>query len=70
MRWAAIRISHVEQAYKLVLPEIIKATAEAKSRKRARGLGALCRRSTRANGRLQKVVIREGQLQLLSLDWI
>ncbi len=59
---------YVEQAYKLVLPEIIKATGTAKPKAEAdwaRYLGEYESEWERV-----KVVIREGQLQIVNLDYI
>ncbi|MCY3781290.1 MAG: serine hydrolase [Chloroflexi bacterium] len=59
---------YVQQAYKLVLPEIIKATAEEKPEAQedwARYVGVY-----ESDWAMQKVVIRDGQLQIVSLDWI
>ena len=59
---------YLEQAYKLVLPEIIKATAEDKPEAQAgwaRYIGIY-----ESDWALQKVVARDGQLQLVNLDWI
>lgn len=55
-----------EQAYKLVLPELIKATAEAKPE--ANPVWQKFVGDYASEWALQKVVIREGQLQLLYLD--
>ncbi len=60
--------AYVEQAYKLVLPEIIKATAEDKPAAQedwARYVGVYESEWDR-----QKVVIREGQLQIVSLEYL
>ena len=59
---------YVEQAYKLVLPEIIKTTADDRPQAQddwARFIGIY-----ESEWATQKVVIRAGQLQLVSLDWI
>lgn len=59
---------YVEQAYKLVLPEIIKATAEDKPAAPddwRKYVGVYESEWDR-----QKVVIRDGRLQLVSLNWI
>ena len=59
---------YVEQAYKLALPEIIKATAEDQPEAQedwSRYVGVYESECDR-----QKVVIRAAQLQLVSLDWI
>ncbi len=59
---------YVEQAYKLALPEIIRATAEAKPAPQEdwqRFVGVY-----ESDWTIQKVVIRDGQLQLISLEWV
>ncbi len=59
---------YVEQAYKLALPEIIKAMAEDKPEAQedwARYVGVY-----ESEWGRQKVVVRDGQLQIVSLDWI
>ncbi len=59
---------YVEQAYKLVQPEIIKATADDKPAAQAhwrKFVGVYESEWAR-----QKVVIRDNQLQLISLDWL
>ena len=59
---------YAEQAYKLVLPEIIKATAEEKPRAQddwQRYVGVYESEWDRT-----KVVIRDGQLQIVSLNFI
>lgn len=55
-----------ERAYKLVLPELIKASAEAKQE--ARPVWQKYVGDYASEWALQKVVIRDGQLQLLYLD--
>lgn len=59
---------YVEQAYKLVLPEIIKATAEDKPE--AQDVWAPYVGIYESEWGRQKVVIRDGQLLVYSLDWI
>lgn len=59
---------YVEQAYKLVLPEIIKATAYDKPAAPVEWQEFVG--TYESEWARQKVVIRDNQLQLISLDWL